>query len=134
MLEHEARRLVSHGFPPRRIAALEDDLRRFVCSRITLMEVKAADGVPVDLHRDYSMPLSTYALAKLAFEELLTRQPHIGVDVAAGERIRAPFTRGWVSLPATGVHPREATPLVPARCPVLTELLVMRLALAPDGG
>lgn len=83
----ELRRLVSHGFTPRRIAALEDDLRRFVCSRITLMEVKAADGVPVDLHRDYSMPLSTYALA------------------------------------------------VPARCPVLTELLVvMRLALAPDGG
>jgi hypothetical protein len=41
----------------------------------------------------------------VAFEELLTRQPDIGVDVAAGERVRAPFTRGWVSLPATGVTP-----------------------------
>jgi hypothetical protein len=43
--------------------------------------------------------------ARVAFEELLTRQPGVGVDVTAGERLRAPFTRGWVSLPATGVTP-----------------------------
>ncbi|HSJ19750.1 MAG TPA: hypothetical protein VK964_04165 [Nocardioidaceae bacterium] len=41
--------------------------------------------------------------ARIALEELLVRQPGIGVDVAARERVRAVFTRGWVSLPATGV-------------------------------
>jgi cytochrome P450 len=61
----ELRRLVSHGFTPRRIAALEDDLRRFVRGRIMHMESLAADGAPVDLHRDFSAPLPTYALANL---------------------------------------------------------------------
>jgi hypothetical protein len=41
--------------------------------------------------------------ARVAFEELLARQPHIGVDVAAGQRLHSSFTRGWLSLPATGV-------------------------------
>jgi hypothetical protein len=39
----------------------------------------------------------------VAFEELLARQPHIGVDVAAGRRLHSSFTRGWLSLPATGL-------------------------------
>ena len=43
--------------------------------------------------------------ARVAFEELLARQPHIGVDVAAGQRLHSSFTRGWLSLPATGVRP-----------------------------
>jgi cytochrome P450 len=41
--------------------------------------------------------------ARVAFEELLARQPHIGVDVAHGQRLHSSFTRGWLSLPATGV-------------------------------
>jgi cytochrome P450 len=43
--------------------------------------------------------------ARLAFEELLARQPHIGVDRAAGQRLHSSFTRGWLSLPATGIEP-----------------------------
>ncbi|MFI0357871.1 cytochrome P450 [Actinomadura sp. 9N407] len=61
----QLRRLISHGFTPRRIAALEDLLRDFVRGRIALMERKAADGEPVDLHRDFSSPLPTFALAHL---------------------------------------------------------------------
>jgi cytochrome P450 len=43
--------------------------------------------------------------ARVAFEELLARQPHIGVDVAAGTRLHSSFTRGWLALPARGVLP-----------------------------
>ncbi len=43
--------------------------------------------------------------ARVAFEELLARQPTIGVDVAAGRRLHSSFTRGWISLPATGIRP-----------------------------
>ncbi|MGH3451131.1 MAG: cytochrome P450, partial [Haloechinothrix sp.] len=43
--------------------------------------------------------------ARVAFEELLARQPTIGVDVAAGRRLHSSFTRGWISLPATGMRP-----------------------------
>lgn len=43
--------------------------------------------------------------ARVAFEELLARQPHIGVDTDTGERLLSSFTRGWVSLPATGIRP-----------------------------
>ncbi|MBO2459072.1 cytochrome P450 [Actinomadura violacea] len=59
------RRLVSHGFTPRRIAALEDMLRGFVRENIGRMERKAADGEVPDLHRDFSSPLPTFALAHL---------------------------------------------------------------------
>jgi cytochrome P450 len=59
------RRLVGHALTPRRVAALEDDLRRFVRERITDLEQKAADGATVDLHRDFSAPLPVYALANL---------------------------------------------------------------------
>jgi cytochrome P450 family 130 len=43
--------------------------------------------------------------ARVAFEELYARHPHIGVDVSTGQRLHSSFTRGWVSLPATGVSP-----------------------------
>jgi hypothetical protein len=43
--------------------------------------------------------------ARVAFEELYARQPHVGVDVAAGQRLHSSFTRGWVTLPATGIVP-----------------------------
>ncbi|MFG2085376.1 MULTISPECIES: cytochrome P450 [unclassified Spirillospora] len=59
------RRLISHGFTPRRTAALEDLLREFVRSRIRLMEEMTADGETPDLHRNFSSPLPTFALAHL---------------------------------------------------------------------
>jgi cytochrome P450 family 130 len=59
------RRLISHGFTPRRTAALEGLLREFVRSRIALMERKAADGETPDLHQDFASPLPTFALAHL---------------------------------------------------------------------
>ncbi|MFB4297066.1 cytochrome P450 [Actinomadura sp. NTSP31] len=59
------RRLVSHGFTPRRIAALEEMLRAFVRENIARMERKAADGEIPDLHGDFSAPLPTFALAHL---------------------------------------------------------------------
>jgi hypothetical protein len=43
--------------------------------------------------------------ARVAFEELFARQPTVGVDLAGARRLRSPFTRGWVSLPATGINP-----------------------------
>ncbi|TDC74290.1 cytochrome P450 [Actinomadura sp. 7K507] len=59
------RRLISHGFTPRRTAALEDRLREFVRSRIALLERRQADGETPDLHSDFSSPLPTFALAHL---------------------------------------------------------------------
>jgi cytochrome P450 len=41
--------------------------------------------------------------AKVAFEELLEAFPEVGVDRAAGVRHRSAFTRGWQTLPATGI-------------------------------
>lgn len=46
--------------------------------------------------------------ARVAFEELLARQPHIGVDATRGQRLISSFTRGWLKLPATGVLHRNA--------------------------
>jgi hypothetical protein len=43
--------------------------------------------------------------ARVALEELLARQPTVGVDLSRAQRLRSPFTRGWVSLPATGITP-----------------------------
>ena len=41
--------------------------------------------------------------ARVAFEELLAAYPDIGVDRSSGVRHRSAFTRGWESLPATGL-------------------------------
>jgi cytochrome P450 len=41
--------------------------------------------------------------ARVAFEELLTAYPNVGVDRHAGVRHQSAFTRGWQTLPATGV-------------------------------
>ncbi|WP_242454014.1 cytochrome P450 [Bailinhaonella thermotolerans] len=43
--------------------------------------------------------------ARVAFEELLRRHPHAGVDTANGVRLRSAFARGWISLPVTGLAP-----------------------------
>ena len=41
--------------------------------------------------------------ARVAFEELLAAYPQVGVDRSRGVRHQSAFTRGWASLPATGV-------------------------------
>lgn len=41
--------------------------------------------------------------ARIAFEELFARHPHIGVDLTGARRLDSAFTRGWVQLPATGL-------------------------------
>lgn len=61
----QLRRLIGQAFSPRRVARLEDEIRRFVVERILAMQAKAADGEPVDLHRDFSSPLPSYVLARL---------------------------------------------------------------------
>ena len=43
--------------------------------------------------------------ARVAFEELLARQPQLGVDVAGGQRLHSSFVRGWITLPAIGIVP-----------------------------
>ena len=47
--------------------------------------------------------------ARVAFEELLARQPRIGVDTVAGRRLHSSFVRGWITLPANGIVPGAAT-------------------------
>jgi cytochrome P450 len=59
------RSLIGAAFTPRRVSALEDELRAFVRRRIDLMERAAADGQVVDLHRDYSSPIPTFVLGSL---------------------------------------------------------------------
>jgi cytochrome P450 family 130 len=93
----QLRRLISHGFTPRRVAALEDDLRRFVRHRITLVEAKAAEGAPVDLHRDFSAPIPTYVLADL-------------LGVPASDRARFdPWVKALTTLQDSGFDSTSVT-------------------------
>ncbi|TDD63782.1 cytochrome P450 [Actinomadura darangshiensis] len=87
------RRLISHGFTPRRVAALEDMLREFVRSNIARMERKAADGGAPDLHEDFSAPLPTFALAHL-----------LGVPEADRARF-TPWVRALTTLQDDGFAP-----------------------------
>jgi cytochrome P450 len=41
--------------------------------------------------------------ARVALAELLARFPEVGVDLDRGVRVHSAFTRGWDSLPATGL-------------------------------
>lgn len=61
----ELRRLIGQAFSPRRVSLLEDAIREFVVARIQHMAHRAADGAPVDLHRDFSSPIPTFVLATL---------------------------------------------------------------------
>jgi cytochrome P450 len=64
-LHTRLRALIGSAFTPRRVARLEDELRAFVRTRIDVLERKAADGEPVDLHRDFSSPIPTFVLGSL---------------------------------------------------------------------
>ncbi|MFI0412477.1 cytochrome P450 [Actinomadura sp. 3N508] len=86
------RRLISHAFTPRRIAALEEVLRGFARSRIRLMEQKAADGARPDLHQDFASPLPTFALARL-----------LGVPEADRARF-GPWVSALTTLQDDGFH------------------------------
>ena len=59
------RALIGKAFTPKRVADLEPLITAFVRERIGRMRAAAADGVPVDLHRDFSSPLPTFVLAHL---------------------------------------------------------------------
>jgi cytochrome P450 len=59
------RSLIGSAFTPRRVAQLEDEIRRFARGRIALMEAKVADGGRVDLHREFSSPIPTFVLGTL---------------------------------------------------------------------
>jgi cytochrome P450 len=61
----QLRALIGKAFTPRRVTDLEPVIRRFVRDRIGVMRTDAADGVRVDLHRDFSSPLPTFVLAEL---------------------------------------------------------------------
>ncbi|GAB2829464.1 cytochrome P450 [Actinocorallia aurea] len=54
--------------------------------------------------------------ARVALEELYARHPHAGVDLSRAERISSPFTRGWQSLPATGIN-ASLSPAPPRSAP-----------------
>ncbi|NLE82608.1 MAG: cytochrome P450 [Rhodococcus sp.] len=95
----QLRGLIGKGFTPRRIAALEDTVRRFVNQRLDLLETKKRDGEEIDLHRDFSSPIPTFTLAELLgvpesdrwrfdpWVEALTALQNSGFDVA---RMSAP--------------------------------------------
>ena len=59
------RGLIGKGFTPRQVTGLEESIRAFVRTRLTEMAARAADGEPVDLHRDYSATVPTFVLAEL---------------------------------------------------------------------
>jgi cytochrome P450 len=61
----QLRALVGSAFTPRRVGRLEDELRQFVRSRIVAMQHRAADGVTVDLHQEFSSPIPTFVLGSL---------------------------------------------------------------------
>jgi cytochrome P450 len=59
------RALVSKGFTRGRVERLADEIRAFTRDRIDRMAGKAAEGEPVDLHRDFSSPIPTFVVARL---------------------------------------------------------------------
>jgi cytochrome P450 len=59
------RALVSRGFTRGRVERVAGEIRDFARSRIDRMARRAADGEPVDLHRDFSSPIPTFVVARL---------------------------------------------------------------------
>ena len=91
----ELRRLISHGFTPRRIAALEPLVRGYVRGLIDAMVERARAGEQVDLHRDFSSPIPTFTLAHL-------------LGVPAADRVRFdPWVHALTSLAAEGFDVRS---------------------------
>lgn len=95
--QSQLRRLISHGFTPRRVADLEGMVREFVRNRIVMMEAKAREEVPVDLHRDFSAPVPTFTLAHL-------------LGVPESDRARfGPWVRALTALQDSGFDPSGLT-------------------------
>ncbi|MGH3411639.1 MAG: cytochrome P450 [Marmoricola sp.] len=59
------RSLIGRGFTPRHVTRLEQAIRGFVRRRLDELARRAADGAPVDIHRDFSSTIPTYALTEL---------------------------------------------------------------------
>jgi cytochrome P450 len=90
----ELRRLISHAFTPRRIAALEPLVRDHVRGLLDAMVERARDGERVDLHRDFSSPIPTFTLAHL-------------LGVPAADRVRFdPWVHALTSLADEGFDVR----------------------------
>jgi cytochrome P450 len=64
-VQTQLRALIGRGFTPRRVALLEDRIREFVRGRLAGVAVRAADGLSVDLHHDFSATIPTWVLAEL---------------------------------------------------------------------
>lgn len=90
----ELRRLISHAFTPRRVAALEPLVRDHVRGLLDAMVARARDGEQVDLHRDFSSPIPTFTLAHL-------------LGVPAADRVRFdPWVHALTSLADEGFDVR----------------------------
>ena len=86
----ELRGLIGRGFTPRRVAALEEEIRSFVRSRLDTIAARSAEGEPVDLHRDFSATIPTHVLGRL-----------LGVPEA--DRVRfGPWVRALTTLQGDG--------------------------------
>ena len=59
------RSLVSTAFTRKRVERLASEIQEFARDRIEHMARLAADGAPVDLHRDFSSPIPTFVVARL---------------------------------------------------------------------
>lgn len=85
------RGLIGRGFTPRRIALLENDIRRYARSLIAEL------GDEFDLHRDYATRVPTHVLAEL-----------LGVPVAERERFD-PWVAALTTLQDNGFDPSALT-------------------------
>lgn len=98
----QLRALIGKGFTPKRTAELEPLVRSFVRSRIAAMRRAVADGVEVDLHRDFSSPIPTYVLAHL-------------LGIAESDRRRFdPWVAALTSFADAGFQLASLTPAVDA--------------------
>lgn len=86
----ELRGLIGKAFTPRRVAALEEQVRAFVRDRVAVLAAKAGAGEPVDLHRDFSATIPTHVLGLL-----------LGVPAADRARL-GPWVRALTGLQSDG--------------------------------
>lgn len=93
----QLRSLIGRGFTPRRIAGMEDDVRRFARGLIDELRRRVADGEGFDLHLDYATRIPTYTLATL-----------LGVPAADRDRFD-PWVKALTELQDGGFDPGALT-------------------------